>query len=261
MRLFLVLCFFSAGSAFAAVDGSPTSRPSRQIFEKILAQGVPEHGLRKIFEYLDKVGTSYQISTYTCAGLNPSDVKVCDDKKRTPTTKVVAIEPRDYAVVVDFMRKSTEKRFFLINLKTGAVMAYLASHGKGSGETVLPYKFSNTKDSKQTSLGMYILGEIFQSSHGITLRMYGIEKSNDQAYNRDIVFHGAEYAEEEFIKRINPNTKLPYDRLGVSWGCPAVGRENAKKLVPLIKEGVLIYHDHVLAEEALSGHEVSMPKP
>ena len=234
---------------------------SKELFDKIISQGVPEHGLRKIFEFLGKIGTSYTFQTYTCAGLDPADVKVCDDKKRTPSTKTLTLQAHDYAVVVDFMRKSTTKRFFLINLKTGDVTSYLTSHGKGSGETELPYKFSNTKDSKQTSLGMYMLGEIFQSSHGITLRMYGMETSNDQAYNRDIVFHGAEYAEEAFIKKTNPNTKLPYGRLGVSWGCPAVGRDNAKKLVPLIKEGVLIYHDHVLAEEALSGHEVSMPKP
>jgi len=88
--------------------------------------------------------------------------------------------------------------------------------------------------------------------------MYGLQGSNDQAYNRDIVMHGADYASTDFPKRENYRTKKPFARLGVSWGCPAVAFSNAKKWFPRLKEGALIYHYHPELEAAAqTGREVT----
>lgn len=236
---------------------------SETFFQKIRAQGVPEHGLRKIFGELQKhVGAEYIQDTYVCDGQDSASVRPCDEEKRIKSTKTLILRPHPYAAVVDFARPSTEKRFFLINMVSGTVESFMASHGRGSGESAVAYKFSNTKDSKQTSLGLYMTGEVYTGGYGATLRMYGLEKSNDQAYNRDIVLHGAYYAAPDFVTETNPKTGGPWNRLGLSWGCPAVALGIAKRIIPLLKGGALMYHDHKdLAEEALSGREVSGTAP
>lgn len=241
-----------ATSSFAQSDSQSA------LFAKILSQGVPEHGLRKIFEFNNRAGESFTVNSYSCSDKPVGSVKPCDENKRTAVTERITIQQKEWAVVLDFMRPSTEKRLFLINLKTGDVQAFLGTHGKNSGATdAWAYKFSNIKDSKQSSLGMYVTGDTYVGHYGETLRMYGIEKSNDQAYSRDIVMHGAPYVTSDWAQRINSETKKPYGRLGVSWGCPAVSLDVIKKLIPLLKGGALIYLDQPdLAEEAMSGKEV-----
>lgn len=254
LSILLLALFCTAG---ASAQDSVRPDLSDASFKKLTDKGVPERGLRKVFEFLQKDGAEFVQQTYTCKGRAPEYLRPCDDSERTATTKTVTIRPHRYAAVVDFARPSTEKRFFLIDLVDGKVESFLATHGRGSGVSTVAYRFSNTKDSKQTSLGMYLTGEIYEGGYGKTLRMYGLEKSNDQAYNRDIVLHGAYYASADFIDDINPQTGSAWNRLGVSWGCPAVALSIAKRIIPLLAGGALMYHDHAeLADEALSGREV-----
>lgn len=240
----------------------------RELVAKVLSQGVPAHGFNRILDFIDKnTGKDFVQDTYQCTNFPPESPRTCDEKLRAPTSQKITLREQNYVVLVDFAMPSTAKRFFLINMKTGAVESFLAAHGRGSGINAVAWKFSNKKDSKQTSLGMYLTGGTYVGHYGLILRMYGLEKSNDQAYNRDIVLHGATYAGESFIKMIDPTTKEPYGRLGVSWGCPAVAVSVAKRIIPLLKGGALIYHDHKeLADEALNGKEVvgqapPMPPP
>lgn len=189
-------------------------------------------------------------------------VKPCDENKRVRMTKKVKFEMPSWIGIVDFSQPSTTRRFFLINMKTGEVMKYYVAHGKGSGNSNYPTKFSNRKDSLQTSLGIYLAGETYQGSYGDTLRLYGLQRSNDQAFNRDIVVHGAWYVGEDFINSVNSQTKKKYGRLGVSWGCPALGLGVAPKIIGLLKNGGMLLHYHPdLMEKAQSGHEVSIPAP
>ena len=50
---------------------------------------------------------------------------------------------------------------------------------------------------------------------------------NDAALQRAIVMHGADYVSEDFIKSQN--------RIGRSWGCPAVPRAFAEPIINTIK--------------------------
>lgn len=257
MRSLSILLSFVCASVVAHAE--PIAR--KELIAKVVKNGAPERGIRKILDFMDQnLGKEFIQDVYECQGRSPEDLKVCDEKKRIPKTRKVVLEKRDYAVYIDFKLKSTEKRFFLINLKTGAVERFLVAHGRGSGIDAVASRFSNTKDSKQTSLGMYMTGGTYVGGYGLILRLYGLERSNDQAYNRDIVLHGATYANESFIKRKNPRTKLAWGRLGVSWGCPAVAVKIAKRIIPLLKGGSLIYHDHEqLVDEAQNGREVALP--
>ena len=71
-------------------------------------------------------------------------------------------------------------------------------------------------------------------SNGYSLRLRGLEKGvNDNAWDRAIVMHGANYVSSLAIRA--------FGRLGRSWGCPAVRAEVSKKLINTIKGGSPIF--------------------
>lgn len=219
--------------------------PSLEIQEKIISQGVPRASLMRILDWMQgKHGTTSNQRVYQCKNKPASYVRPCPQDARTFYFKDVSIKPHRYAVSVNFTLPSTVKRFYLIDLQTGAVEAQYATHGKGSGRGAIAERFSNVLDSNTTSLGIYLLGEVYRGDHEETIRMYGLERTNDQAYDRDIVLHSAEYADEKFFQRIDPNTGKKYTRLGLSNGCPAINEKAMKAYLNLLKEGGLIDHHH-----------------
>ncbi len=136
--------------------------------------------------------------------------------------------------VIDFTLPSTEKRLWIIDMeKQEILLNTVVSHGRNSGE-LMAEKFSNRPESYQSSLGFYETAETYQGKHGYSLRLDGLEKGfNDQARNRAIVIHGADYAREEVAKTSG--------RLGRSLGCPALPTELSSKVIDLIKDGSLIF--------------------
>ncbi|MFM6927543.1 MAG: murein L,D-transpeptidase catalytic domain family protein [Bdellovibrio sp.] len=248
--------------AIALLAVQSQAAPSTAIYNKILSQGVPADALNRMVKFLDESkGRSFQQDTYTCAKFEPDSVKPCEESERSNSSRSVTLETPETVAIVDFSAPSTTRRFFLINLKSGEVIKHLVAHGKGSGNSNYATKFSNIKDSRQTSLGFYLGGDTYAGKYGRTLRLYGLQRSNDKAYHRDIVLHGAWYAEEDFINSKNPKTGEKFGRLGVSWGCPALAPEIAAKIIPILKNGgVLLHYYGPLMEEAMSGKEVSAPK-
>lgn len=246
-------------SATAQAQTSPKNKSDLWV-EKVVAQGVPEDAIKKLMAFRqDNLGKAFNQEVYTCLGKPEGSLRPCEEKKRIRSSKEVVLTDHPYAVIVDYRQSSMSERLFIIHLPTGKVTRMPVTHGKNSG-ALYAYKFSNIKDSKQSSLGIYILGETYSGGYGSTIRMYGLQGSNNQAYHRDIVMHGAFYAAPDFTQRLNPKTKLPFNRLGVSWGCPAVSMKNAKTWFPLLKDGALIYHYHAELEEAAqSGQEVVGP--
>jgi hypothetical protein len=136
--------------------------------------------------------------------------------------------------VIDFTLPSTEKRMWIIDLATQEILLNtVVSHGRNSGN-LMAEKFSNRPESYQSSLGFYKTAETYHGKHGYSLRLDGLEKGfNDQARNRAIVIHGADYAREEVAKMSG--------RLGRSLGCPAVPSELSDEVIDLIKDGSLLF--------------------
>lgn len=133
--------------------------------------------------------------------------------------------------IIDYTKPSNQKRFWLIDLKKRKVLAkdYVA-HGQGSGENIFAKKFSNKYGSHATSLGLFVTGSTYNGANGISLTMYGLNRGlNDGAKNRAIVMHGADY--------MNPSA----GRFGRSWGCPALPRKNAEKIIKAVEGGNFIY--------------------
>lgn len=144
---------------------------------------------------------------------------------------------KDFLTIIDFSLSSRVKRLWIIDMtQNKIVMNSLVAHGKNSGED-FANQFSNANESNKSSLGFFATGEVYQGKHGTSLKLDGLEKGiNDNARERSIVIHGADYVSENFLKNHN--------RLGKSHGCPAVPNELSKKIIEIIKNKscLFIYH-------------------
>jgi len=107
----------------------------------------------------------------------------------------------EYLTIIDMSVSANTERFFIINMETQQLEhKSLVAHGRNSG---LEYakQFSNKMSSHQTSLGFYTTAETYIGENGFSLRLDGLEFSNNQARKRAIVIHEANYASAEFIKK------------------------------------------------------------
>ncbi|SFO42891.1 L,D-transpeptidase catalytic domain [Algoriphagus ornithinivorans] len=136
--------------------------------------------------------------------------------------------------IIDFSLPSTEKRLWVIDMEKSEILINtVVSHGRNSGQ-LMAESFSNKPESYKSSLGFFKTAETYFGKHGYSLRIDGLEKGiNDQARNRAIVIHGADYAKEEFAKATG--------RLGRSLGCPALPPDISKEAIDIIKEGSLMF--------------------
>nr|WP_084722219.1 murein L,D-transpeptidase catalytic domain family protein [Photobacterium aquae] len=147
-------------------------------------------------------------------------------------------------VIIDFNRPSDERRFYVVDL-LGKKLRYqtYTTHGIESGGKYAT-RFSNTANSRQTSLGIYKTAETYYGKYGYSLRLDGLsEGMNDNARDRLIVIHGADYASPDFLEKNN--------FIGWSWGCPALPPEQTREIIDLIKGGsiVLASRRHILTQE------------
>ena len=154
---------------------------------------------------------------------------------------------KDILTLVDFSLSSNTKRLWVIDLSTNTVLYNsLVAHGRNTGNE-FANKFSNKSESFQSSLGFYATGEVYMGKHGKSMRLDGLDKGlNDNARNRAVVMHGADYVSESFIK----NNK----RLGRSLGCPALPEELTSEIIDLIKDKSLLFIYHPSASPKLSSY-------
>ena len=141
---------------------------------------------------------------------------------------------KDILTLIDFSLSSNEKRLWVIDLSTNTIVFNsLVAHGRNTGDEFAK-NFSNSSSSFKSSLGFYSTGEVYNGKHGKSLKLDGLEKGiNDNARNRGIVIHAANYVSDFFIKAHN--------RLGRSQGCPALPIEFTEKIINKIKGKSCLY--------------------
>lgn len=139
-------------------------------------------------------------------------------------------KPR-YLTLIDLAAHSSQKRMFVFDLGTGRAQALLVAHGRGSDPDHDGFadRFSNRLNSKMSSLGAYVTGSAYLGKHGLSLRLVGLDSTNDHAIDRAIVMHGADY--------VAPDREV----MGRSWGCPAIEQRYAKRLIPLLAGGSFLF--------------------
>lgn len=209
---------------FIALTLVTTVRASATEHDNNSTHQVRQHiiNMYKSIDFKDVDTLSYQVFAKAYKGyLNMMNEGMVNDKKPILT-------------ICDFSLSSNSNRLWIIDLNEKKVLlnSYVA-HGAASGQEFAMY-FSNRPESHQSSIGFYITAETYTGKHGYSLRLFGMDKGfNSNAYNRDIVVHGADYVCSRFIE--------DNDRLGRSWGCPAVSSELSEKVINLIKDHTCLY--------------------
>lgn len=145
--------------------------------------------------------------------------------------------PRDAIGIADFSKPSSEARFHVVDLQNGTVESHLVCHGRGSDPAHSGYleRFSNEFRSFATSNGTYVTGDYYQGKYGLSLRVRGLDWTNNNAEARAIVIHNAWYAEPEMIDQ--------HGMLGRSEGCFAMPKSSQYEVMKRLAGGRMIYAD------------------
>ena len=166
-------------------------------------------------------------------GLNP----VLFQKAKAALDSRPWIRDRDFIGIVDFTRASADPRFHVVHMPSGYVDTYRVAHGSGSDPAHSGYldHFSNRPGSEATSNGAYTTAETYHGKYGLSMKVRGLDWSNNNAENRAIVIHNAWYAEPEMVEI--------HGKLGRSQGCFAFSRSDQWKVMSRLGGGRLIYAD------------------
>ncbi len=147
---------------------------------------------------------------------------------------------KPYLYFVDYGLPSTRARGWVFDMESLRIVdgPFTVAHGRGSSTSQfgVPTRFSNRSGSAATSLGLYLAQETYRfvghAGSGvyssIGLRLQGLSGAfNSNARARGVVAHGAPY--------VTPT------RAGRSLGCPAVEPARAKRLLPQLANGGMVF--------------------
>ncbi|HEX7872672.1 MAG TPA: murein L,D-transpeptidase catalytic domain family protein [Sphingobium sp.] len=142
---------------------------------------------------------------------------------------------RDRVALADFSTASHEHRFHIVDLASGQASSYLVAHGRGSDPAHSGFlqSFSNEPNSLATSEGAYATGALYMGKHGPSMRLVGLDPTNNNADMRAIVVHGADYVNEDHI--------ATWGKVGRSEGCFAVATHLLPQVLGLLGPGRLLY--------------------
>ncbi|MXO65070.1 murein L,D-transpeptidase catalytic domain-containing protein [Altericroceibacterium endophyticum] len=166
-----------------------------------------------------------------------NEARILDIARREVARAGDALWRRDIAGIADFSAHSSKPRFHFANLEDGSVRSFLVTHGDGSDpehDGYLNY-FSNVEGSNCTSRGAYVTWEWYKGRYGTSIRLGGLDESNNLALPRAIVMHSADYATQAHVDR--------WGRLGRSNGCFAMGPEDFREALWHLSGGRLLYAD------------------
>jgi hypothetical protein len=145
----------------------------------------------------------------------------------------------DVIGIADFNRLSREPRFYIVDLRSGFITQHLVAHGRGSDPEHRGWleMFSNTIGSEATSEGAYLTGDAYTGKYGYSLRLSGLDASNSNALERQIVVHTAWYAE--------PRMAEAFGKLGRSEGCFALPGVSHAEAMTRLGSGRFLYAEKV----------------
>ncbi|UPT71798.1 MAG: murein L,D-transpeptidase catalytic domain family protein [Flavobacterium sp. JAD_PAG50586_2] len=169
-------------------------------------------------------------ATFSPKALNPKETIEERVNKEVKVVKDFLRKKPDYnseiVFLVDMKIVSGRNRFFIYDLNINKIIDQgLVAHGVGS-ETEIEnqLKFSNINNSLATSLGKYSIGESYSGQFGKAYKLYGLDKSNSNAYSRNIVLH--KFSKMPYEEQINPVCN--------SYGCPMVNEIYFKRIEKII---------------------------
>lgn len=183
----------------------------------------------------------------------PRDRMLADIAKRELTRAGDVLWRNDLVGIADFGLRSSEPRFHFVDMERGVVDSYLVSHGTGSDPEHDGWlnNYSNVEGSNATSRGAYVTWEWYTGRYGTSVRLGGLDPTNDMALPRLIVMHQARYAEKSHLER--------WGRLGRSNGCFAMGSADFRLALMRLSGGRLLFADSLGI--GANGEKITPPPP
>ena len=144
------------------------------------------------------------------------------------------IPHHDVVGVADFGSPSSNSRLHLVDLASGRSSSLLVAHGRGSDprHTGWLSRFSNDTGSDCTCEGAFLTGADYVGEHGRSMRLRGLDPTNDNAEARAIVVHAAPY--------VGPAVLRAQGMLGRSLGCFAVSEDDLATVLDRLGPGRLL---------------------
>jgi hypothetical protein len=217
------------GTAAALIGGAPLSQPlaaepMNTVNHAPIVSTESQQAFAALSHSVQHLSNPNALSTafrayYAYQAAHPEDVK------------------KPYLYFVDFGQPQNAQRGYVFDMKTLKLVdgPFTVAQGAGSGSGV-PMRFSNSANSKATSLGLYVTANEYAftgHSHGhpyssVAMRMNGKSTGfNDNALARGVVTHGAPY--------------VTSTSAGHSAGCSAMELSRAAKLVPELANGSVVF--------------------
>lgn len=133
---------------------------------------------------------------------------------------------KEICFLLDMSLPSNQNRFFVYNLKKDSLYsAGLVTHGRCNERWLEGRRYNNVPGGGCTSLGRYKIGNAYTGTFGLAFKLYGLEKTNSNAYKRYVVLHSHECVPEAEVS----------DDICQSDGCPTVSPGFLKHIEPMIK--------------------------
>ena len=133
----------------------------------------------------------------------------------------------NYCFLLDMSLPSGQNRFFVYDLQKDTISSSgLVTHGRCNEDWLKGRKYNNTVGGGCTSLGKYKIGYSYKGRFGLAFKLYGLDKTNDNAFKRYVVLHAHECVPANEIE----------GEICQSDGCPTVSPEYLEHLEKLIKK-------------------------
>ena len=128
---------------------------------------------------------------------------------------------------IDMTLPSGQNRFFVYNIERNSIQTSgLVTHGRCNQMWLEGRKYSNEPGCGCSSLGKYKIGHSYNGKCGLAYKLYGLDKTNNNAFKRFVVLHSHECVPENEIQ----------DEICQSDGCPTVSPQFLQQLKPLINQ-------------------------
>jgi hypothetical protein len=133
-----------------------------------------------------------------------------------------------YAFLIDMKIPSGRKRFFVYDMENDSIITSgLVAHGSCEVDFLKEARFSNKRGGGCSSLGKYKVGHSYTGQYGKAFKLFGLDPSNSNAFERAVVLHAYTCVPDEEI--------YPHDVCN-SMGCPMISYHFLEQLSTIIKK-------------------------
>jgi hypothetical protein len=128
--------------------------------------------------------------------------------------------------LIDMSLPANHKRFFVYDLSKDTIQnSGLVAHGNCNQYWLEGRKYGNEVGCGCTSLGKYRIGNSYYGRFGLAFKLYGLDKTNSNAFKRYVVLHSHSCVPDKEVA----------EEVCQSNGCPMVAPNFLKQLEIIIK--------------------------